>query len=207
MINGLLKGNIINDLRIIIELMFMKLKKNILLSYFVLGLLGMLVFGCQSNFKEVQKINFSEFSPTGEADSLTLKYTDSGKIKAILVCSKMLDYASVEYPFTEFPKGILVTLYDNKAKKTFVRSDFATSFKGTDVIDLNGNVTITTEQGQILRTDQMYYDQKNEWFYTDKIFTLTDPFKGSTAGQGIDFDKDLKVINYQKVSGVIDEAE
>src|SRR6188472_27782 len=119
--------------------MFMKLKINILLSNFSLGVLGMLTFGCQSNFKEVQKINFSEFSPTGEADSLILKYTDSGKIKAVLVCSKMLDYASVEYPFTEFPKGILVTLYDNKAKKTFVRSDFATSFKGTDVIDLKGN--------------------------------------------------------------------
>ena len=185
----------------------MKLKKNILLSNVFLGLLGMLVFGCQSNFKEVQKINFSEFSPTGEADTLTLKYTDSGKIKAVLVCSKMLDYASVEYPFTEFPKGINVTLYDNKAKKTFVKSDYATSFKGTDIIDLTGNVTITTEQGQVLKTEQMYYDQKNEWFYTDKNFTLTDPNKGSTAGQGIDFDKDLKVINYQKVSGVIDQAE
>jgi len=185
----------------------MKLNKKILLSNFILVLLAALVFGCQSNFKEVQKINFAEFSPTGEADTLTLKYTDSGKIKAILVCSKMLDYGSVEYPFTEFPKGIHVTLYDNKGQKTFVRSDFATSFKGTDVIDLRGNVVISTEQGQVLKTDQMYYEQKNEWFYTDKAFTLTDPNKGSTAGEGIDFNKDLKVVNYQKVSGVIDQAE
>ena len=39
---------------------------------------------CESNFREVQKIGFSEFTPSGQADTLTLKYTDSGKIKAIL---------------------------------------------------------------------------------------------------------------------------
>ncbi len=41
--------------------------------------------GCESNFKEVQKINFSEFVPSGEADKINLKYTDSGRITAILI--------------------------------------------------------------------------------------------------------------------------
>ncbi len=173
----------------------------------VVGFLTITFVGCDSNFKEVQKINFTEFTPTGEADSLTLKYTDSGKIKAILVASRMLDYGSVKYPFTEFPNGVFVTIYDNKSHKTFVRSKYAVSVKGTDLIDLRNNVTITTEQGQSLTTSQMYYDQKNEWFFTDKDFILADPLRGSTSGQGIDFDKNLKVINYQKVSGVITHDE
>jgi hypothetical protein len=29
----------------------------------------------------------------------------------------MLDFATVAFPFTEFPKGIDVTLYDDKGKK------------------------------------------------------------------------------------------
>ena len=77
-----------------------------------------LFFGCESNFKEVQKINFSDFVPGGDADNVNLKYTDSGLIKSILVSPKMLDFSNVEFPFTEFPKGIDVTLYDNKAKRT-----------------------------------------------------------------------------------------
>lgn len=177
---------------------------------FLLAFVGFLMItfvGCESNFKEVQKINFTEFTPTGEADSLTLKYTDSGKIKAILVASLMKDYGSVKYPFTEFPNGVLVTIYDNKTHRTFVRSKYAVSVKGTDLIDLRNDVTITTEQGQSLTTSQMYYDQKNEWFFTDKTFVLSDPLRGSTSGQGIDFDKNLKVINYQKVSGVITHDE
>ena len=68
-----------------------------------------LFFGCESNFKEIQKINFSEFIPNSDADMVNLKYTDSGRITAILVSTKMLDYSSVDFPFTEFPKGIDVT--------------------------------------------------------------------------------------------------
>ena len=162
-----------------------------------------LFFGCESNFKEVQKINFSEFVPSSDADMVNLKYTDSGRITAILVSKKMLDYASVEFPFTEFPKGINVTLYDKKGKKTFIKSNYAISYKGTNIIDLQGKVKIFTEQGQTLETEQLYYDQKNEWFFTERRFKFTDP-KGISNGQGIDFSKDFKVINSQKITGEVE---
>jgi LPS export ABC transporter protein LptC len=165
-----------------------------------------LFFGCESNFKEVQKSNFTEFVPSGEAEKINLKYTDSGRIKVILVSPKMLEYGNVDFPFTEFPKGIDVTLYDKNGKRTFVKSDYATSYKLTNLIDLKGNVKITTQDGQILETDQLYFDQKNEWFYTEKNFKFTDP-KGVSSGQGIDFSKDFKFINSQKIAGEIESDE
>jgi LPS export ABC transporter protein LptC len=165
-----------------------------------------LFFGCESNFKEVQKSNFTEFVPSGEAEKINLKYTDSGRIKVILVSPKMLEYGNVDFPFTEFPKGIDVTLYDKSGKRTFVKSDYATSYKLTNLIDLKGNVKITTQDGQILETEQLYFDQKNEWFYTEKNFKFTDP-KGVSNGQGIDFSKDFKFINSQKIAGEIESDE
>ncbi|PWA05694.1 LPS export ABC transporter periplasmic protein LptC [Flavobacterium psychrotolerans] len=177
------------------------------LVFFVFLITTVSVFiGCESNFKEVQKINYSEFTPNGEADNFNLKYTDSGRIKSILISPKMLDYSNVEFPFTEFPKGIDVTLYDSKAKKTFITSDYAISFKGTDIIDLQGHVKIATESGQFLETEQLYFDQKNEWFFTEKKFKFTDP-KGVSFGEGIDFSKDFKIVNSQKITGAIDQAE
>lgn len=165
-----------------------------------------LFFGCESNFKEVQKINFSEFVPSSDADKVNLKYTDSGRITAILVSTKMLDYTSVDFPFTEFPKGIDVTLFDKNAKKTFIRSNYAVSYKGTTIIDLQGKVKISTEDGKTLETEQLYFDQKNEWFFTERKFKLSDA-KGTSNGQGIDFSKDFKVINSQKITGEIESAE
>ena len=145
--------------------------------------------------------------PTGDADSVNLKYTDSGRIKAILESPKMLDYGTVTYPFTEFPIGIDVTLYDEKGQKSFITSDYAVSFKGTEIIDLQGNVKMTSAEGQFLETEQLYYDQKNEWFFTEKKFKFTAPNEGITTGQGIDFSKDFNNIKYRKVYGEIEKAE
>lgn len=163
-------------------------------------------FGCESNFKEVQKINFTEFVPSGDADNVNLKYTDSGLIKTILLSPKMLDYSSIDFPFTEFPKGIDVTLYDDKAKTTRVTSSYAVSYKLTGIIDLQGKVKIVSQNGQSLETEQLYYDQKNEWFFTEKKFKFTD-LKGSSNGQGIDFSKDFKIINSQRIMGEFESAE
>jgi LPS export ABC transporter protein LptC len=177
------------------------------LFLFVFSVLALvLMISCESNFKEVQKSTFAEFTPSGEADDINMKYTDSGRIKSILISPKMLDYATVEFPFTEFPKGVNVTLYDEKGKKTFVTSKYAVSFKNTELIDLQGNVKITNETGQLFETEQLYFDQKNEWFYTEKRYKFTDP-KGVSYGEGVDFSKDFKIINSQRISGEVENAK
>jgi LPS export ABC transporter protein LptC len=163
------------------------------------------LFSCEGNFKEVQKSTFAEFTPSGEADSINIKYTDSGRIKSILISDKMLDYATVDFPFTEFPKGVNVTLYDENGKKTFVTAKYAVTFKNTDLIDLQGKVKITNETGQIFETEQLYFDQKNEWFYTEKRYKFTDP-KGISYGEGVDFSKDFKIINSQAISGEVNNT-
>ena len=172
----------------------------------ILVILSLLFFSCESNFKEVQKSNISEFTPSGEADSINIKYTDSGKIKSILISPKLLDYATLDFPFTEFPKGINVTLYDDNGKKTFVTSKYAISYKQTELIDLQGNVKITNESGQLFETEQLFFFLFYEWFYTEKRYKFTDP-KGVSYGDGVDFSKDFKIINSQRVSGEVENAK
>lgn len=156
---------------------------------------------CESNINEVRKINVVEFNPIGEAKDFNLKYTDSGRIKAILISPQMLDYSQLEFPFTEFPKGIKVTIYDEQGNKSFVTSNYAISYTNSNLIDLSGNVKITTHDGKILETEQLYYDQKNEWFFTQKPYKYTN--NGSVMqGLGIDFSKDFKVLDTQNLTGV-----
>lgn len=160
------------------------------------------VASCESNFKDVQKMGVSEFTPSGDADSINLKYTDSGRITANLISPKMLDYAAVEYPFTEFPNGMHLTLFDKNGKETYIDAKYAISHKTTNIIDLQGDVKISNQNGEVLETEQLYYDQKNEWFFTEKKFKFTSP-KGVSYGEGIDFSKDFKKVNSQKISGQV----
>ncbi|WP_313807411.1 LPS export ABC transporter periplasmic protein LptC [Flavobacterium sp.] len=175
--------------------------------HFGMVLLLTSLFSCESNFKDVQKINKITFTPTGEADTVNLKYTDSGKVKAILESPKLLDYSSIKYPFTEFPKGIHVTLYDDNGQQSHVVSDYAITYAKTDIIDLQGNVKITSHDGKVLETEQLYYDQKNEWFFTEKHFKYTDAAGGYLEGPGVDFSKDFKVFNMQNSQGEVTKID
>ena len=181
------------------------LKNSVVALVTVLAVTGL--FSCESNFKDVQRINSVAFSPSGEADSVDLKYTDSGKIKAILVSPKMLDFSNAKYPFTEFPKGVHVTLFDESQQKSYVDADYAITYAKTDIIDLQGNVRITSSDGKLLQTDQLYYDQKNEWFFTEKHFKYTDEAGGYLEGPGVDFSKDFKVFNMQHSRGEVTKLE
>jgi LPS export ABC transporter protein LptC len=169
-------------------------------------LFGLMIVSCESNFKDVQKMGVADFTPSGDADSINLKYTDSGRITANLISPKMLDYATAEFPYTEFPKGIHLTLFDKNGKQTYIEANYAVSHKITNIIDLQGKVKISNLNGEILETEQLYYDQKNEWFFTEKKFKFTSS-KGVSYGEGIDFSKDFKKVNSQKISGQVQSSE
>ncbi|RZJ76083.1 MAG: LPS export ABC transporter periplasmic protein LptC [Flavobacterium sp.] len=166
-----------------------------------------IISSCESNFKEVQRINSVAFSAAVQAENINLKYTDSGRVKAIMVSPLMMDYSNLEYGFKEFPKGLHVTLKDTDGKETVVISDYAIQYDNTEIIDLQGHVKITGSDGQVLTTDQLYYDQKNEWFYTEKRFNFTDAEGGHLEGPGLDFSKDFKVFNMQRNTGEITNVE
>lgn len=178
----------------------MTAKTKIVFNAFFVALI-ILVSSCESNFKDVQKINMANFAPMGEADTVNLKYTDSGKIKAILLAPKMLDFGNASFPYTEFPAGIDVTLFDGNSKKSFIKSDYAIRFKNTNIIDLQGNVKITSDDGKILETTQLYYDQRREWFFTEKKCKLTLGPGNIFYTKGFDASRDFKDINGQAFFG------
>lgn len=165
------------------------------------------LFACESNVNSVQKIYKTTFTATGEADSIHLKYTDSGRIKSSLQSLKMLDYSTAKNPFIEFPKGVLVKLFDVNGKVTTVKADRAYSFKNTSVIDLQGNVEFLHYDGKKLNTEQLFFDQKNEWFFTDEYFKFSDENGSYIEGIGVDFSKNFKKFNMQNNKGSVNNID
>lgn len=158
-----------------------------------------LMASCDSNFKKIQKINSVPFFASGDAENINLKYVDSGRVKAILLSPRMLDYSQVKYPFTEFPKGIDLTLIDAKNQKSSVviLADYAIQYTKKELIDLRGNVIITSDDGKQLKTEQLYYNQKNDWFFTEKFYRISDIDNSFTEGIGIDFDSKFQTVTAQ----------
>lgn len=153
---------------------------------------------CKTDLKDIQNLNKKQLYATGEADSVNVIYTDSAKIKAELYAVKMLDYAKAKYPFNHFPKGVKVTVYDKNKNKNYIVAKQATVYNKTGIINLMGDVKITSYDGKVMQTQQMYYDQKNNWFFTEHYFKVTDKNKSFFEGIGVDFDQNFKIVNAQQ---------
>ncbi|HPF96913.1 MAG: LPS export ABC transporter periplasmic protein LptC [Mangrovimonas sp.] len=130
------------------------------------------LFSCQNNLSEVQKIGLSENEPIGVAENFNLKYTDSGRMTANLISPKMLDFSNREFNFIEFPEGAHLDIYDEENKKSTVVADYAIVYNKTGIIDMQGNVVLNTAEQDTLFAEQLFYDQEKEWLFTNKPVTF-----------------------------------
>ncbi len=149
-------------------------------------------FSCKNNLNEIQKIGISENEPFGVSEHINFKYTDSGIMKANLLSPKMLDYSNREFSFKEFPDGIDLDIYDDENQKSKVLADYAIIYDATGLIDLQGHVVIATHAKDTLFAEQLYYDQKKEWLFTNKPVIYK---KGFDLINGNGFDSDTKFTN------------
>lgn len=167
----------------------------------VIALVMTMFFSCKKNFKDVQNIGVSENEPIGVAENINLKYTDSGKVKAILKSPKMFDYSNRKFPYNQFTDGVNLELFED-GKKSVVVSDYAIIYNKTNIIDLQGNVKITTHSNDTLYAEQLYYDQTKEWLFTNKPVTFR---TGQDLINGNGFDSNSKFTNAEvlEITGLI----
>lgn len=159
-------------------------------------------FSCQNNFKQVQKIGVLEYEPIGVAEDINLKYTDSGKVQAHLISKKMYDYSNLDFAYSEFPEGITLNLFDNNGNQTTIVSDYAIVYNKTDLVDLQGNVVLTTHDGKILNAEQLYFNQVKEWLFTNKPVKFRDNDQ-IINGNGFDSNMDFSTARVLEISGIV----
>ena len=132
---------------------------------------------------------------------LILKYTDSGKVIANLISPKMFDFSNREFSFSEFPKGIHLTLFDNNENKTVITADYGVVYNVTNLIDLQGNVVIARHTNDTIFAKQLYYNQRREWLFTNLPISFR---LDGDMGYGKGFDADVNFNNFDiiEMSGI-----
>ena len=94
----------------------------------IILILFSLITSCEDNFQEIKKINNYDNFPIGIAEDIKLIYTDSAKVKAILTSPVHKDYTNQDFPYSEFPVGIIITFFDENKNKTNKDLKFNSSF-------------------------------------------------------------------------------
>ena len=167
-----------------------------------------MLFSCTNNVKEVRDFLADKNLPIGEAYNINHKHTDSGRVDIKMRAPVMLDFSNREnHPYNEFSKGIKITTIEKNGDSVTVEGGYAKSYRRTEVSEIKDNVVVTNyAQKNKLVTEQIYWDQKTHYFFTEKKFTfytLTDTIYGT----GFEATEDLKTWWVKNQSGVINIKE
>ncbi|WP_109098128.1 LPS export ABC transporter periplasmic protein LptC [Aquimarina sp. AU58] len=160
-------------------------------------------FSCQSTSKNDLGDLVIEDAPIAEGYEINLKYTDSGRLTAILKTSKILDYSNKSFVYHEFPEGIVLDIIDKEGKVSVVTSDYAISYQQTGLIDMRGNVDIRTADSTHLQAKQLYWDQNINWIFTDQPYKSYLPDGTINEADGFDANQDFTILNSRINDGVM----
>lgn len=165
-------------------------------------------FSCSNSVQEVRDFLADKNLPIGEVYNVDLKYTDSGMVRFRLKAPLMLDFSNREFqPYSEFPKGIKITSIERNRDSITIDGNYAISYKKTEVSEIKNNVIIYNfAQKHKLQTNQIYWDQKTHYFFTDDkfiFFTHTDTIRGV----GFEASEDLKNWWVKNQTGVLQIKE
>ena len=89
------------------------------------------------------------------------------------------------------------------AKKNTVTADYAIQFDETGLVDLRSNVVVITADSVVLKANQLYWDQKNKWVFTDQPYQIK--FKDGSYNDGavgFDSSEDFTTFLSRKNQGV-----
>lgn len=166
-----------------------------------------MLFSCSNNTKEVRDFLASKNLPVSIAKNAFHVYKDSGRITSKLITPLLYDFSNrKQHPYNEFPKGIEIVNFEGKDSVT-ITGDYALSYSKTLISEIKGNVVVVNpKEHSKLKTEQLFWDQKTNYFFSEKAFTLT-TLKDTIYGVGFECKENLSKYLAKKTTGRLVTSE
>ena len=145
--------------------------------------------------------NNKEKLPVSIAENFTMVYTDSTVVKSFISGKTHFDFSNDILNYSELFNDVELIIYDENKTST-IKSDYAIVFNLYKFIEFKGNVVIETTDGELLVTEQLFYDTQNEWLFTENSFEYSDNSNKIIADR-LDSNRDFTDLVTGKLKGSI----
>ncbi len=163
---------------------------------------------CKSNDpEEIKALTEQMDVPTLTVENLETTMLDSGRVKHRLITPLLIRYENTDEPYDDFPKGLHFLSYKmNGEISAQIKCNNARHYSKTDLWELNNNVEAINEKGEILNTEQLFWDMKKKLIYSDKHVKITTK---SDIINGIGFESKDDLSNYtiKNITGIVEIEE
>lgn len=142
-----------------------------------------------------------------EARNIESYLSQNGRMKAKLTAPLMVrvngDTVSVE-----FPESLHCDFYDSTKKiETRLDAKYGKYYENLGKVYLRDSVVVINIKGDTLRSPDLWWDQNNKLFYTDKYATYKGVGKTIYGGKGLEATQDLDRITFKEPTGTMQVSE
>jgi LPS export ABC transporter protein LptC len=160
------------------------------------------VYSCENDIKDVDAL-MKRQKGVEEAFDITSYLSQEGVMKARLRSPYMLRHQS-DSAYIEFPRTMHVDFYDDSTRIESILDAKYARYRGyEDKVFLRDSVVvINLTKGDTLKTDELWWDQNTQEFYTDKPVEIHQPDK-TVYGKGLRAAQDFSWYDIFNITGVV----
>jgi LPS export ABC transporter protein LptC len=165
---------------------------------------AILFYGCKkNNIEQIKAIASVETLPMLEAKNFKSLFTDSGKVRFSIKAPLLLRFETDGQDYSEFPNGLELTKYDENNKViSSITANYARQYLSEQKWEAKNNVIATNANGDTLKTEVLYWEEKEKKIYTNeyvKIIRADQQFTGT----GMTSDQNMQNWKITNPKGII----
>lgn len=159
---------------------------------------------CQKDKNEFSQVNVPRAQqPQLRADSVTTLISDSGVTRFRISTPLWLVFDKAKEPYWSFPKGIKFEKFNEKyIVDARMHADKATYFSDKSLWEFDGHVSVRNLQKETFNTEQLFWDNEGQRFYSDKAIKIKQKDK-IIKGVGFESNATLTQYTIRKPTGII----
>jgi LPS export ABC transporter protein LptC len=156
------------------------------------------ILSCENDMKQVEALGKKKIG-VEEAYNVESYLSEDAKVKAKLKAPLMLR-TQTDTPLTEFPKTLHVDFYNDSIEvESQLFAKYGRYLQNDNKVYLRDSVIVFNITGDTLRTEELFWDQDAQSFYTDKKVTIHKPHNEVIDGIGMTAKQDLTDITIKNI--------
>lgn len=160
---------------------------------------------CRNSTKLIDEVTKKDsLFPTDHGKQVEILYTDSGAVRWRLSAPVMNHYTyNVKERYIEMPEGLYLEFFNDSNKvKTTLKANYGIRYEDTKRTEVKYKVIVTNASGEVLNTEQLFWDEGTRKIYTKEFVKITTK-KEILTGTGMEAEEDFSEYTIEKISGTI----
>jgi LPS export ABC transporter protein LptC len=153
---------------------------------------AILFLGCKkNNIEEIKAIASVETLPMQEARNFESLFTDSGQVRFSIKAPLLLRFENDGQDYIEFPNGLELVKFDQNNKViSSITANYARQYVAEQKWEAKNNVVATNANGDTLKTEVLYWEEKERKIYTNEFVRIIRADQNFT-GTGMTSDQNM----------------